>query len=652
MQIIWRFIKNNVIAPVVNWFKNTVWPVFSTVIGWIRNKFEQFKLGLQIIWRFIKNNVIAPVVNWFRDHVWPLFSRIIGYIKAAFNAMRDALRRVWSEIRNRIIAPVANWFRDTIQPLFKRVTGGIEDSFNTLKDAVAKAWNKIRDTAKKPVKFLVETIIRDGIVKNFNQVAGTFGIDKINTDKFTVGWARGGILPGFTPMHRGDDVLTPMRSGEGVLVSEGLRDRRSQAAFLGANEAAKRGVSFADYLGGGYAGGGLVKLRAPFAGSYPRGDGFGARGGKHKGIDWPIPAGTPLKAVAAGTASRVRNAAAGNKLELSVGNGLVAGYHHLSRYAVASGASVGRGADIGYVGSTGRSSGPHLHFSLKKDGKYVNPAPYLAGGGEAGSGGGGGWNPFDGLWDSLKTKVREGVGDSPFGDMLFEVPKKLISAGKSFITDKLSAIGDVAESAADTAGGYARWSPIASAALSMEGEMGPRNLESLMRRMKQESGYNPKAINNWDSNASRGTPSKGLMQVIDPTFRAYARPGYDKDIWDPMSNILASIRYARARYGDVRKGWDRKGGYSDGGLVGAKLYDQGGWLEPGEVGVNQSSRPEPVFTGAQWDVLSSAAFSEQSVIGSQPRIHIEHAGLQPADVVDEMEKREHRRRALQVKVRS
>lgn len=67
--------------------------------------------------------------------------------------------------------------------------------------------------------------------------------------------------------------------------------------------------------------------------------------------------------------------------------------------------------------------------------------------------------------------------------------------------------------------------------------------------MKESSG-NPKALNNWDSNAKKGTPSKGLMQTIDPTFKQWALPGYDKDVYDPVSNIIAGIRYAQNRYGD------------------------------------------------------------------------------------------------------
>ncbi|MFY1621205.1 transglycosylase SLT domain-containing protein [Micromonospora sp. WMMD736] len=65
-----------------------------------------------------------------------------------------------------------------------------------------------------------------------------------------------------------------------------------------------------------------------------------------------------------------------------------------------------------------------------------------------------------------------------------------------------------------------------------------------------ESGGNPNAINLWDSNAAAGIPSKGLMQTIDPTFNAYAVPGH-QDVWNPVDNIMAGIRYAEERYGSV-----------------------------------------------------------------------------------------------------
>lgn len=67
--------------------------------------------------------------------------------------------------------------------------------------------------------------------------------------------------------------------------------------------------------------------------------------------------------------------------------------------------------------------------------------------------------------------------------------------------------------------------------------------------MKESSG-NPNAINKWDINAKRGTPSKGLMQTIEPTFNAYKMKGYN-DIYNPVHNAIASIRYIKSRYGDV-----------------------------------------------------------------------------------------------------
>ena len=100
--------------------------------------------------------------------------------------------------------------------------------------------------------------------------------------------------------------------------------------------------------------------------------------------------------------------------------------------------------------------------------------------------------------------------------------------------------------------------------------------------MKSESGGNPNAINNWDINAKMGIPSKGLMQVIDPTFRAYAMKGFDKNIYDPMSNILAAIRYTLARYGSLERGWKGHG------------YANGGFPKVGEMFYARESGPELV----------------------------------------------------------
>jgi len=94
--------------------------------------------------------------------------------------------------------------------------------------------------------------------------------------------------------------------------------------------------------------------------------------------------------------------------------------------------------------------------------------------------------------------------------------------------------------------------------------------------MNQESGGNPGIVNRWDINAKRGTPSGGLMQTIGPTFRAYHYPGTSWNMFDPLANVLASMRYAMARYGSLPRAYNRKGGYDSGGLAdGAGFISKG-----------------------------------------------------------------------------
>ncbi|MFI5715345.1 transglycosylase SLT domain-containing protein [Nocardia sp. NPDC051750] len=89
-------------------------------------------------------------------------------------------------------------------------------------------------------------------------------------------------------------------------------------------------------------------------------------------------------------------------------------------------------------------------------------------------------------------------------------------------------------------------------ALQILGQRGiPASYDGIHRNALRESGGNPRAINLWDSNAAAGIPSKGLMQVIDPTFAAYHVEGTSWDIYDPVANITAACNYAAHRYGSI-----------------------------------------------------------------------------------------------------
>lgn len=101
-------------------------------------------------------------------------------------------------------------------------------------------------------------------------------------------------------------------------------------------------------------------------------------GNNHKGMDLAAPTGTPIYAAAAGTVTTARySSSAGNWVVINHGNGLQTYYMHASALYVSEGQSVSKGQNIAAVGSTGQSTGPHLHFQVMQNGTPVNPRNYL-----------------------------------------------------------------------------------------------------------------------------------------------------------------------------------------------------------------------------------------------------------------------------------
>ena len=101
----------------------------------------------------------------------------------------------------------------------------------------------------------------------------------------------------------------------------------------------------------------------------------------HQGMDFTAPKGTPVYASGDGIVGRADNRAAGygKHIRIDHGFGYISLYAHLSQYNVKRRQKVKRGDVIGYVGSTGRSVGPHLHYEIFKDGRRVNPLNYYSG---------------------------------------------------------------------------------------------------------------------------------------------------------------------------------------------------------------------------------------------------------------------------------
>jgi murein DD-endopeptidase MepM/ murein hydrolase activator NlpD len=184
------------------------------------------------------------------------------------------------------------------------------------------------------------------------------------------------------------DMAQPLREAQGEAVDNG--DTRFKSLFSSWTQLERTsptlgtGEQVTAYSSPVPVTGVSVPSRMPLEGAQLT-SGFGMRshpvlGGRrqHQGIDLAAPTGTPVYATADGVVSRADwYSSYGLYISVEHGAAMQTRYAHLSRLAVAEGDNVKKGDLIGYVGSTGRSTGPHLHYEVRVDGLAVNPIPYM-----------------------------------------------------------------------------------------------------------------------------------------------------------------------------------------------------------------------------------------------------------------------------------
>lgn len=188
----------------------------------------------------------------------------------------------------------------------------------------------------------------------------------------------------FIPKNGGRDVARARRAGASAvggpfvaapqIGAEGLFERHLAAA--------QSAVATLDGLRRALP---MAPLRKPLAGSLQltssfgyRTDPFLGRPALHSGVDLRDDYGAPVKATAAGVVTIAGpQGGYGNLVEIDHGGGMSTRYGHLSAVQVAAGQQVSPGAIVGRVGSTGRSTGPHLHYEVRVDGEAVDPARFL-----------------------------------------------------------------------------------------------------------------------------------------------------------------------------------------------------------------------------------------------------------------------------------
>lgn len=371
-------------------------------------------IGLLVVaWKLL--GLQALIAGGKMALAWLIGMGPVGWIIAAVIALVAIIIYNWDWI----VAVTKDLWEKGIKPVFDAIANFItKDVPNAFRDGVGfikTFWDGLMDIAKKPIKFVIETVINDGLINGLNNIGGFLGLGKIPRLALPDGFADGGYTgPGGKYQPAGI-----VHAGEVVWSQADI----ARWGGVGVVEAMRKAV--------GYARGGLVHpLRAstvsqPFHGG-------------HNGIDFAAPTGTPIGAAGPGRVSSAGWSAhgGGNEIHIDHPNGLQTWYAHLSSFAVKLGDMVTGGQRIGEVGSTGNSTGPHLHYMVMNGGwpNYVNPASYLDGGGEAGKGG---WNPISGIIDGLLSSFKSAFPAAGFmADMAIGAGKKILDGAVDFITGK------------------------------------------------------------------------------------------------------------------------------------------------------------------------------------------------------------------------
>ncbi|AKS73694.1 hypothetical protein RN70_07150 [Staphylococcus schleiferi] len=246
----------------------------------------------------------------------------------------------------------------------------------------------------------------------------------------------------------------------------------------------------------------------------------------HEGVDFPFIYQT-VRTPMGGRLTRMPFMAGGYGNYVKITSGAIDMlFAHLKNFSKSppSGSTVKPGDVVGLTGNTGFSTGPHLHFEMRRNGRHFDPEPYLR---------------------RAKKNGRLSVGGGKSGNY----PSGSGAAYASRVISQAQSI--------------------------LGGRYKSRYIhEQMMRVAKRESNYQPNVVNNWDINALRGDPSRGLFQIIGSTFRANAKSGYT-NFSNPLHQAISAMRYIVARYG--WGGFKRAGdyAYATGGLVHKGLYHLG-----------------------------------------------------------------------------
>ena len=586
---VWQFIKKYVFTPIVNFVNNQLVPRFKFLQAVMKLVWVKIQYHIRTAWAFIEKYIFQPIVNWINVHLAPKFKWLKSVIATAWGNIKSNISRVWNFIRDKVFSPLKN-----------AITKSVPDAFEKGKDAIGKAWDKVRDVAKKPVKFVVETIINKGIIDNFNKIAKTFGVDEMPKVKLPKGFATGGYT-GTGGKYAPAGVV---HADEYVLRKEAQNkiSRTHGRSFL---DHMNRTGDVPGYAKGGKVGGGTLIDAANWWVAK------GATGSRHPAFGGAVRSGHSKNSMHYQDKAVDLNFAAGtSKYEQDKFDKYLPEFKKLFK-------------GIRVIWKA-KDHWNHMHIDTSNGADMGN----FSG---ANSGGGGGildfLNPFQGLID----KVKAGVGDSPFGNMIGEGAKKAISWPIEWLKSKAGMVGDMVEGAASnlknvatTGVGRARGKKWAIA----QGwpAVGGARWKALDYIVTRESNWDPTAKNNRSS-------ASGLGQFIDSTSRGIMGGApFSKYSFDEQLNGI--VKYTDQRYGGLGKAmafWKSHNYYAKGTKNASR-----GWATVGEQG------PELIKLRGGEQIKSNRAsqrFVDSNQDAARPVFHVEFHGRvdDPNEVVSKLQ---------------
>lgn len=604
----WAGIKAG-IGAVWNWMKATFNLIKTWVTVTLPSGFNFFRDKASAAWNSVKSGIgigwaaIRSVFTTMRD--W-----LRNILSGAFTFLRDKVNTVWNGIKTVIKTVWTNGIKPVFDVMGKVLRGDFVGAFQHARDSIKRIWDGLKDIAKKPISFVINTVLNEGLIGAFNKVAGWIpGVKKL--DKVSIpGFARGGWTG---PGAKYDEA--------GIVHADEFVIRKESQRSL-----AKRAPGFLDSLNRygaaalGYASGGLVR---PVKGGRVT-SGFGSSRGRypHAGIDLAVPVGTPVFASMAGRVSRAGwNAITGRSgigAFLDHEGGRNTYYGHLSKLLVKVGDMVRKGQQIALSGNTGKSTGPHLHWETWTGGKPVNPAAYLGGAmlPEGGVGGdpGGGFNPLSFITDAMGKIGGWFKNKFPGGGVLADIAQgtgtKLFTDVVEWVRSKIDFLGDVAKDTWSNVkgfftGGKSKHKEAVRGVAERYGWGSGDQWNALQSIVSKESGWNPNAANPRSS-------ARGLFQKMTSLHGPVEGSAAGQAEW--------GLRYIKQRYGNPMNAWShwqRHNSYAGGGHVQPSLYDQGGVLPPGLTSIlNNTRKPEAILNPAQWQsVMKSIEVSRRVADG-------------------------------------